>query len=143
MVEPGPRAAGGAEAREAALRDLVAECVAGRAGAALRGTRRRALGPVPDSGDQLAATCGAWTRWRGRWRWPRRRTRKPSGSTANWATGWSAYRAKAAALGVSEGPDIATSYSMAAEALDRQPSRMVLARQLVTLYQTFTCSSEA
>ena len=48
-----------------------------------------------------------------------------------------AYRAKAAALGVAEMPDIARAYSMAREALDRQPSRMVLARQLVTLYQTY------
>jgi hypothetical protein len=48
-----------------------------------------------------------------------------------------AYRAKATATGVAERPDVARAYTMAREALDRRPCRMVLAGQLVTLYQTY------
>jgi hypothetical protein len=48
-----------------------------------------------------------------------------------------AYRAKATATGVADHPDLARAYAMAREALDRQPCRMVLANQLVTLYQTY------
>ena len=48
-----------------------------------------------------------------------------------------AYRAKATATGVADHPDIVRAYAMAREELDRQPCRMVLAGQLVTLYQTY------
>jgi hypothetical protein len=48
-----------------------------------------------------------------------------------------AYRAKAAALGVAEVPEIAQVYSMARSAMDRQPCRIVLAQQLLSLYQTY------
>ena len=48
-----------------------------------------------------------------------------------------AYRAKAIATGVVDLPDLNRAYAMAREALDRQPCRMVLAGQLVTLYQTY------
>ena len=48
-----------------------------------------------------------------------------------------AYRAKATATGVVDHRDLARAYAMAREALDRQPARMTLANQLVTLYQTY------
>lgn len=48
-----------------------------------------------------------------------------------------AYRAKARATGVAEAPGPARAYAMADEELTRQPCRMVLAHQLVTLYQTY------
>jgi hypothetical protein len=41
------------------------------------------------------------------------------------------------AIGVADVPDIAQAYQLARQALDRQPCRMVLAQQLVSLYQTY------
>ena len=54
-----------------------------------------------------------------------------------------AYRSKAVALRVADVPDVARAYTMAREALDRRPCRMVLARQLVDLYQTYVQITEA
>ena len=48
-----------------------------------------------------------------------------------------AYRAKAAATGVADVPDVARAYELARAALSEQPSRMLIAEQLVTLYQTY------
>jgi hypothetical protein len=54
-----------------------------------------------------------------------------------------AYRAKAIATGVAEIPDVAQAYQLARNALDDRPSRMVLARQLVTVYQTYLQTTPA
>jgi len=54
-----------------------------------------------------------------------------------------AYRAKAMATGVAEVPDVAQAYQLARNALDDRPSRMVLARQLVTVYQTYLQTTPA
>ena len=54
-----------------------------------------------------------------------------------------AYRAKAMATGVAEVPDVAQAYQLARNALDDTPSRMVLARQLVSVYQTYLQSTPA
>ncbi|HJV13236.1 MAG TPA: hypothetical protein VJ625_05025, partial [Propionibacteriaceae bacterium] len=54
-----------------------------------------------------------------------------------------AYRAKAAATGVAEVPDVARAYQLARNALDERPSRMVLAEQLVTVYQTYLQTTRA
>lgn len=48
-----------------------------------------------------------------------------------------AYRAKAEAEGLSEDPDLNRAYTLAREALDRTPTRMTIADQLVTLYQSY------
>lgn len=48
-----------------------------------------------------------------------------------------AFRAKAAATGVAEQPDLARAYALAREALDRRPARMPIAEQLVTLYRSY------
>jgi hypothetical protein len=48
-----------------------------------------------------------------------------------------AYRAKAAGLDVLDDPDLARAYALAREALDRQPTRMVIAEQLVALYSSY------
>jgi hypothetical protein len=48
-----------------------------------------------------------------------------------------AYRAKALATGVAGVPDVNQAYQLARNALDARPTRMALARQLVTLYQTY------
>jgi hypothetical protein len=54
-----------------------------------------------------------------------------------------AYRAKASATGVAEIPDVAQAYQLARNALDDRPSRMVLARQLVSVYQTYLQTTPA
>lgn len=48
-----------------------------------------------------------------------------------------AFRAKAAATGVADVPDVARAYELARSALSEQPCRMLLAEQLVALYQTY------
>jgi hypothetical protein len=54
-----------------------------------------------------------------------------------------AYRAKAEATGVAEIPDVALAYQLARNALDERPSRMVLAEQLLTVYQTYLQTTPA
>jgi hypothetical protein len=53
-----------------------------------------------------------------------------------------AYRSKAVALKVADVSEVARAYAMAREALDRRPCRMLLARQLVDLYQTYVQITE-
>lgn len=48
-----------------------------------------------------------------------------------------AYHAKAVALRIAEDADVAQAYTMAVQALDRKPSRMIIASQLVSLYQSY------
>jgi hypothetical protein len=54
-----------------------------------------------------------------------------------------AYRAKAIAKGVAEVADVARAYELARSVLDERPSRMVLAEQLVTVYQTYLQTTPA
>jgi hypothetical protein len=54
-----------------------------------------------------------------------------------------AYHAKAVVTGVAEVPDVAQAYQLARNALAERPSRMVLAEQLVTVYQTYLQSTAA
>ncbi len=48
-----------------------------------------------------------------------------------------AYRAKAAATGLADHPDVARAYALASETIRRRPTPMAVADQLVTLYQTY------
>ena len=54
-----------------------------------------------------------------------------------------AYRAKAAAKGVAEVPDVARAYDLARSVLNEHPTRMVLAEQLVAVYQTYLQTTPA
>jgi hypothetical protein len=54
-----------------------------------------------------------------------------------------AYRAKAVVTGVAEVPDVAQAYQLARNAIDERPSRIVLAEQLVTVYQTYLKTTAA
>ncbi|HEX3205479.1 MAG TPA: hypothetical protein VHQ68_04500, partial [Propionibacteriaceae bacterium] len=54
-----------------------------------------------------------------------------------------AYHAKAVATSMADIPDIAQAYQLARNALDQRPSRMVLASQLVTVYQTYLQTTPA
>ena len=95
------------------------------------------LGEVPESGDQLSSYLRRLDQVARAMAVAEKAYAEAIGEHRELGDRLEAYRAKAAALGVAEVPDIARAYSMAREALDRQPSRMVLARQLVTLYQTY------
>jgi hypothetical protein len=48
-----------------------------------------------------------------------------------------AYRAKAVATGLAEHPDLVRAHAMATEELQRRPTSMLIAVQLVTLYQSY------
>ncbi len=54
-----------------------------------------------------------------------------------------AYHAKAIAKGVAEVADVSRAYELARSVLDERPSRMVLAEQLVTVYQTYLQTTPA
>ena len=54
-----------------------------------------------------------------------------------------AYRAKATTKGVAEVADVAQAYQLARGVLDERPSRMLLAQQLVTVYQTYLQTTPA
>jgi hypothetical protein len=126
------------QAREAALRDLVAECVRRVEPApryAVPDVER--LGDVPDAAGQLSDYLRRLDQVARAMAVAEKAYADAIGEHRELSDRLEAYRAKAAAIGVAEVPDIARAYSMAREALDRQPCRMVLATQLVSLYQTY------
>ncbi len=55
---------------------------------------------------------------------------------------WEGYRAKAGALGLSRDDDLALVDQLARRTLERQPVRMVIAAEVVELYQTFVQAAE-
>jgi hypothetical protein len=126
------------ESRETALRDLAGRCVR-RVDPSPRYAVPdvAALGPVPNTAadletylrrlDQVARALGVAEQAYG----------QALSEHQELADRLQAYRVKATATGVGDKPDLARAYAMARDALDREPCRMVLARQLVTLYQTY------
>ena len=126
------------EARETALRDLVAECVRRVDPApryAVPDVER--LGEVPEAADQLTSYLRRLDQVGRAMAVAERAYTDAIGEHRELGDRLEAYRAKAAAIGVADVPDIARAYQMARQALDRQPCRMVLAQQLVSLYQTY------
>ena len=89
--------------------------------------------------------CRTWPRWarcRTRsTRWPR------TGTASRWWTALQqhsdllarldAYHLKASATGVADQPAVANAYGLATAALAERPTKMALASQLVSLYQTY------
>jgi hypothetical protein len=126
------------EAREAALRDLAAECVH-RVDPAPRYAVPdvELLGPVPNTSSELETYLRRLDQVSRAMTVAERAYAGALGERRELADRLEAYRAKATATGVADHPDLARAYGMAREALDRQPCRMVLANQLVTLYQTY------
>jgi hypothetical protein len=126
------------EAREAALHDLVAECVRRVDPApryAVPDVER--LGPVPNTAEELGGYLRRLDQVGRAMSVAEQAYAAAIGEHRELSDRLEAYRAKAAALGVAEVPDIAQAYSLARSAMDRQPCRMVLGRQLVSLYQTY------
>jgi hypothetical protein len=132
------------EAREVALRGIVEDCVR-RVDPAPRYAvpDTAALGPVPDARNELENYL--------------RRLDQVSRAMTIAQTAYAkalrdhdeldsrleAYRAKAIAKGVAEAADVARAYELARSVLDERPSRMVLAEQLVTVYQTYLQTTPA
>ena len=126
------------EAREGALRDLAAECVR-RVDPAPRYAVPdvEMLGPVPGSEAELEAYLRRLDQVSRAMTVAERAYHQALGEYRELGDRLDAYRAKATATGAVNRPDIVRAYAMAREELDREPCRMVLAGQLVTLYQTY------
>jgi len=132
------------EAREAALHSIVEECVR-RVDPAPRYAvpDTAALGPVPNMRDQLEDYLRRLDQVSRAMTIAQTAYAKALHDHEELAARLDAYHAKAVATGMAEIPDIAQAYELARNALDQRPSRMVLAGQLVTVYQTYLQTTPA
>lgn len=126
------------EAREQSLRDLAGECVR-RVEPAPRYAVPdvEALGPVPEVAAALETYVRRLEQVARALTVAERAYGQALGEHRELSDRLDAYRAKAVAVGAADEPYLTRAYAMAREALDRRPCRMVLAIQLVTLYQTY------
>jgi hypothetical protein len=132
------------EAREVALHSLVEECVH-RVEPAPRYAvpDTAALGPVPNSAEQLEPYLRRLDQVSRAMTIAQTAYAKALHDHDELQSRLEAYRAKAVATGVVEVSEVARAYDLARSALDEQPCRMVLAEQLVTLYQTYLQTTPA
>lgn len=132
------------DAREAALHSIVEECVR-RVDPAPRYAvpDTTALGPVPNTLDQLENYLRRLDQVSRAMTIAQTAYMKALQDHEELASRLEAYRAKAVATGVADVPDVAQAYELARNALDQRPSRMVLADQLVTVYQTYLQTTPA
>jgi DNA repair exonuclease SbcCD ATPase subunit len=132
------------EAREAALRSIVEECVR-RVDPAPRYAvpDTAALGPVPNTLDQLENYLRRLDQVSRAMTVAQTAYAKALQDHEELASRLDAYHAKAVATGVAVVPDVAQAYELARNELDQRPSRMVLASQLVTVYQTYLQTTPA
>ena len=126
------------EAREGALRMIVEKCVASVDPAPKYAVPDvDALGPMPNTAEPLKAYVArlgqvdkAMTLAQGAYLQALARRDELDGRLE-------AYRAKAEAENLADDPDLARAYALARDALDRKPTRIPIADQLVTLYQSY------
>lgn len=132
------------EAREAALHSIVEECVR-RVDPAPRYAvpDTAALGPVPNMRDQLEDYLRRLDQVSRAMTIAQTAYAKALHDHEELAARLEAYHAKAVATSMADIPDIAQAYQLARNALDQRPSRMVLASQLVTVYQTYLQTTPA
>jgi hypothetical protein len=132
------------EPREAALRSIVEECVR-RVDPAPRYAvpDTAALGPVPNTLDQLENYLRRLDQVSRAMTIAQTAYAKALQDHEELASRLDAYHAKAVATGVADVPDVAQAYELARNVLDQRPSRMVLASQLVTVYQTYLQTTPA
>jgi hypothetical protein len=132
------------EAREAALHNIVEECVR-RVDPAPRYAvpDTAALGPVPNTLDQLEDYLRRLDQVSRAMTIAQTAYAKALHDHEELAARLEAYHAKAVATSMADIPDIAQAYQLARNALDQRPSRMVLASQLVTVYQTYLQTTPA
>ena len=132
------------QAREAALRRIVEDCVR-RVDPAPRYAvpDAAALGPVPNTRDELEPYLHRLDQVSRAMTIAQAAYVKALRDREELDSRLEAYRAKAEATGVAEVADVAQAYQLARNALDERPSRMVLAQQLVTVYQTYLQTTPA
>jgi hypothetical protein len=132
------------EAREAALRGIVQDCVR-RVDPAPRYAvpDTAALGPVPNTREDLENYLRRLDQVSRAMTIAQTAYAKALHDHSELDSRLEAYRAKAEATGVAEVADVAQAYQLARNALDERPSRMVLAQQLVSVYQTYLQTTPA
>ncbi len=132
------------EAREAALRGIVQDCVR-RVDPAPRYAvpDTAALGPVPNTRQELENYLRRLDQVSRAMTIAQTAYAKALHDHSELDSRLEAYRAKAEATGVAEVPDVAQAYQLARNTLDERPSRMVLAQQLVSVYQTYLQTTPA
>src|SRR5215216_359482 len=132
------------EAREAALRGIVQDCIR-RVDPAPRYAvpDTAALGPVPNTREELENYLRRLDQVSRAMTIAQTAYAKALHDHSELDSRLEAYRAKAEATGVAEIPDVALAYQLARNALDERPSRMVLAQQLLTVYQTYLQTTPA
>jgi hypothetical protein len=132
------------EAREAALRGIAQECVR-RVDPAPRYAvpDTSALGPVPNTREELENYLRRLDQVSRAMTIAQTAYAKALHDHSELDSRLEAYRAKAEATGIAEVADVAQAYRLARNALDERPSRMVLAQQLVSVYQTYLQTTPA
>ena len=132
------------QAREAALHNIVEECLR-RVDPAPRYAvpDTAALGEMPNTRDELEDYLGRLDQVSRAMTIAQTAYAKALEDHEELGSRLEAYRAKAMATGAAELPDVAQAYQLARNALDERPSRMVLAKQLVTVYQTYLQTTPA
>lgn len=126
------------EAREAALTAIVQEAVRTVDPAPRYAVPDvAALGPVPNTLDKLEAYLRRLDQVSRAMTLAQAAYSKALHDHQELRSRLEAFRAKAAATGVADVPDVARAYELARSALAEQPCRMLIAEQLVALYQTY------
>ena len=144
LVERAREQRAGLRAREAALHRIVEECIR-RVDPAPRYAVPdiAALGEMPNTRDELEDYLRRLDQVSRAMTLAQTAYTKALEDHQELGSRLEAYRAKAMATGVAEVPDVAQAYQLARNALDDTPSRMVLARQLVSVYQTYLQTTPA
>ena len=132
------------EAREAALRGIVQDCVR-RVDPAPRYAvpDTAALGPVPNTREELENYLRRLDQVSRAMTIAQTAYAKALQDHSELDSRLEVYRAKAQATGVAEVADVARVYELARHALDERPSRTALAEQLVAVYQTYLKTTPA
>lgn len=132
------------EVREAALRSSVEECLR-LADPAPRYAvpDTAALGPVPNTREDLEGYLRRLDQVSRAMTLAQAAYEKALHDHSELDSRLEAYRAKAEATGIARIPDVAQAYELARNVLDERPTRMVLAEQLLAVYQTYLQTTPA
>jgi hypothetical protein len=132
------------QAREVALRSIVEECVR-RVDPAPRYAvpDTAALGPVPNTREELETYLRRLDQVSRAMTIAQTAYSKALNDHEELESRLEAYFAKAVAKDVAEVSDVAQAYQLARAALTERPSRMLLAQQLVAVYQTYLQTTPA
>ena len=132
------------QAREVALRSVVEECVR-RVDPAPRYAvpDTAALGPVPNTREELETYLRRLDQVSRAMTIAQTAYSKALNDHEELESRLEAYCAKAVAKDVAEVSDVAQAYQLARAALTERPSRMLLAQQLVAVYQTYLQTTPA